>query len=57
MPYGQVKKDFHEYHLLYDLKKFVNKAAKSAGKVDFLAVRWYDDEYRTALFIEERVSA
>lgn len=33
------------------------KAAKSAGKVDFLAVRWYDDEYRTALFIEERVSA
>ena len=35
----------------------MNKAAKSAGKAAFLAVRWYDDEYRTALFIEERVSA
>ena len=35
----------------------MNKAAKSAGKVDFSAVRWYDDGYRTALIIEERVSA
>lgn len=35
----------------------MNKAVKSAGKVDFLVVQWYDDEYRTALFIEERVSA
>ena len=32
----------------------MNKAAKSAGKVDFLAVRWYDDEYRTALFYRRK---